>query len=31
MYECTVSELNNLIKSLIDDKIAKEIKLTGEL
>jgi len=31
MYECTVSELNNLIKNVIDDKVAKEIKLTGEL
>lgn len=31
MYECTVSELNNLIKNLIDDKVSKDIKLTGEL
>jgi exodeoxyribonuclease VII large subunit len=31
MYECTVTELNNTIKDLLDSEISKNIKLTGEL
>ena len=31
MYECSVFELNNLIKNFIDDNVDKQIKLTGEI